>query len=136
MANPVWEWWRLLGSAGEIGWNAPQVIQQRTMRMLDSAAGRRNGRRARAADQREFTRMFSEKLAAGQQAQWAAWDASLRLQQNWLQSWLGLLAAPTTGRLKSAGRRTARDATRVARQALAPVHRRVRSNARRLRKAP
>jgi hypothetical protein len=80
--------------------------------------------------------MFSEKLAAGQQAQWAAWHASLRLQQNWLQSWLGLLAAPTPGRLKSAGRRTASDATRVARQALAPVHRRVRSNARRLRKAP
>lgn len=136
MASPVWEWWQLLRSAGEIGSTAPQVIQRRTTRMLDSAAGRRRGSRARAADQREFTRMLSEKLTAGQQAHRAAWEASLRMQRRWLQSWFGLLAAPTPGRLRAAGERTARDATRVARQALAPVRRRVRSNARRLRKAP
>lgn len=129
MRNPMLEWWKLAMSAGEIAWYTPQVVQQRTARML--AAPTRN----RASDRNEDARMVSEKLHAGQEAQRAFWEQSIAAQQRlWAGLWSAALAGQSPARtMKAAGRRSARDAAFIARHTLAPVRRRVKANAKRLR---
>jgi hypothetical protein len=123
-------WWALARSAGEIAWLAPQVMQQRTARMLQSSG------RPRARDQREAVRMVTEKWEAGAAAQAALWRGALQLQQRLAaELWAGALGLTPR---RAGGQRTARrawtDAAVLARQSLAPVRQRVRGNARRLRR--
>jgi len=129
MGNPMWEWWKLALSAGEIAWYSPQVIQKRTRRLLATPA------RERLTKPDEAVRMITEKLQAGREAQWAVWQQSLAMQQ---RLWADLWGSALTGRspsasLRAAGRRGARDAAVLYQRALAPARRRVKANARRLR---
>jgi hypothetical protein len=109
--------------AAEVAWAAPQVITQRLSRMAVAGA------RPTAADKREMHRMGAEKSAAFFES-WAAMGfEALRWQQKMVMSmmtpaWLGGGRAPNAQRtlLSMMG------------QGLAPVHRRVTANARRLRK--
>ena len=129
MRNPMWEWWKLALSASEIAWYSPQVVQQRTQRLLAAPT------LTRAADRKEATRMVAEKLQAGQEAQWALWQQSLAMQQRlWTDLWSATLAGRSPGAsLRRAGRRSALDSAVLGQQVLAPVRRRVKANARRLR---
>lgn len=111
--------------AAEVAWAAPQVITQRLTRMAVAGA------QPTAADKREMHRMGAEKSAAFFES-WAAMGfEALRWQQKMMMSmmtpaWLGGGRAPNAQRtlLSMMGR------------GLAPVHRRVTSNARRLGKPP
>jgi hypothetical protein len=125
----MWEWWKLALSASEIAWYSPQVVQKRTKRLLAAPT------LMRAADRKEATRMVAEKLQAGQEAQWALWQQSLAMQQRlWTDLWSAALAGRSPqGSLRRAGRRSARDSAQLAQRVLAPVRRRVKANARRLR---
>ena len=129
MSNPMWKWWKLALSANEIAWYSPQVVQKRTQRLLAAPT------LTRAADRKEATRMVAEKLQAGQEAQWAFWQRSLAMQQRmWTDLWSSALAGRSPNvSLRRAGRRGARDAAVLAQHVLAPVRRRVKANARRLR---
>jgi hypothetical protein len=125
----MWEWWKLALSAGEIAWYSPQVVQQRTRRLLAVPPV------GRLADPSEAVRMVTEKLQAGQEAQWAVWHQSLAMQQ---RLWTDMWSAAFTGRSpgaswRAAGRRGARDAAVLTQRALAPMRRQVKANARRLR---
>jgi hypothetical protein len=129
MANPMLEWWKLALSAGEIAWYSPQVVHERTRRLLAPPA------LGPVSDPREIARMITEKLQAGQEAQWAVWQQALAMQQ---RLWADLWSAALTGRSPSAswraaGRRGAGDAAMLYQRALAPARRRVKANARRLR---
>jgi hypothetical protein len=129
MSNPMWEWWKLALSASEIAWYSPQVVQKRTRRLLTAPT------LTRSADRKEATRMVAEKLQAGQEAQLAFWQQTLAMQQRmWTDPWSAALAGRSPrASLRRAGRRGARDAAVLAQQVLAPVRRRVKANARRLR---
>ncbi len=129
MSNAMWEWWKLALSAGEIAWYSPQVMQKRTRRLLAAPT------LTRAADRKEATRMVAEKLQAGQEAQWALWQQSVAMQQRlWTDLWSAALAGRSPqGSLQRVGRRSARDSAVLAQRVLAPVRRRVKANARRLR---
>ena len=129
MSNAMWEWWKLALSAGEIAWYSPQVMQKRTRRLLAAPT------LTRAADRKEATRMVAEKLQAGQEAQWALWQQSVAMQQRlWTDLWSAALAGRSPqGSLRRVGRRSARDSAVLAQRVLAPVRRRVKANARRLR---
>ncbi len=128
MANPMRSWWRLAQTAGEIGWYAPMVVQQRIARMAAAPLS------TRPADRREVNRMVTEKLQAGTEAQWALWVHSLTLPQRaWMEFWSASLAGRhgSTFGAAAAGR-AARDANLLARRVLLPAHRRVKANAKRL----
>ena len=129
MSNPMWKWWKVALSANEIAWYSPQVVQKRTQRLLAAPT------LTRAADRKEATRMVAEKLQAGQEAQWALWQQSLAMQRRmWTDLWSSALAGRSPNvSLRRAGRRGARDAAVLAQYVLAPVRRRVKANARRLR---
>jgi hypothetical protein len=129
MRNPMLEWWKLALSASEIAWYSPQVVHKRTQRLLAAPT------LTRAADRKEATRMVAEKVQAGKEAQWALWQQSLAMQQRmWTDLWSSALTGRSPGTsLRRAGRRGARDAAVLAQQVLAPVRRRVKANARRLR---
>lgn len=120
-------WSKFALHAGEIAWFAPFVIQQRGARMLTQP-------RAQAANQREAMRMIVEKVEAIQEAQWLLWQQAVNAQQQaWLAAWqtgLGLSASAP----RVAMTRAARDAANAARRALQPVRRRVKANARRLKR--
>jgi hypothetical protein len=120
-------WTKLALHAGEIAWFAPFVIQQRGARMLTRP-------HAQAAKQREAMRMIVEKVEAMQEAQWLLWQQAVNAQQQaWLAAWqtgLGLSASAP----RVAMTRAARDAANAARRALQPLRRRVKANARRLKR--
>lgn len=129
MRNPMWEWWKLALSASEIAWYSPRVVHRRTQRLLAAPA------LTRAADRKEATRMVAEKLQAGQEAQWALWQQSFAMQRRlWSDLWSTALAGRSPNApLRRAGQRGARDTAVLAQRVLAPVRRRVKANARRLR---
>ena len=129
MSNPMWEWWKAAISASEIAWYSPQVVQKRTQRLLAAPT------LTRAADRKEATRMVAEKLQAGQEVQWTLWQQSLAMQQRmWTDLWSSALAGRSPNvSLRRTGRRGARDAAVLAQKVLAPVRRRVKANAQRLR---
>ena len=128
--NRLWQnWWKLALSASEIALTAPQVMQQRTNRLL-KAPGLGSTR-----NRREAARMVSEKWDAGVAGQIALWQSGLLLQQQLLNDfWSAALGQRSARRTaKRVGRRSANASLLMAQRSLAPVRRRVRSNARRLR---
>jgi hypothetical protein len=128
--NRLWQnWWKLALSAGEIALTAPQVMQQRANRLL-SAPGLGSAR-----NRREAARMVSEKWDAGVAGQIVLWQSGLLLQQQLLNDfWSAALGQRSVRRTaKRVGRRSANASLLMAQRSLAPVRRRVRSNARRLR---
>ena len=131
MISLMQEWWKLALSASEIALTAPQVVQARTARLtaapgLDSARNRR-----------EAMRMVSEKWDAGLAGQTAMWQAGWRMHQQMVNDFwaLALGRHSPRGAAKRIGRSNALASLAMASRSLAPVRRRVRSNARRLRTA-
>lgn len=120
-------WWKLALQASEVAWTAPFVIQQRYTRLL--VAPRANN----ASNRREAARMVTEKVEALQEAQYAMWQHAMMSQQKaWARLWtVGASPAVTPA---AAAARGLRDSALLARRALQPMHRRVKSNAKRLRK--
>lgn len=131
MISLMQQWWKLALSASEIALSAPQVVQARTAR-LAVAPGL-----ASARNRREAVKMVSEKWDAGLDGQMALWQAGWRLQQQVVNDFWALALGSRTPRrvAKRIGRRNAFASVVAANRALAPVRRRVRSNARRLRAA-
>jgi hypothetical protein len=131
MISLMQQWWKLALSASEIALSAPQVVQARTAR-LTTAPGL-----ASARNRREAVRMVSEKWDAGLAGQAAMWQAGWRMQQQMLNDFwaLALGGRSLRGAAKRIGRRNALASLAMANRSLAPVRRRVRSNARRLRTA-
>jgi hypothetical protein len=127
--NRLWQdWWKLALSASEIALNAPQVVQQRTNRLLKAPG------LASARNRREAVRMVSEKWDAGVAGQMAMWQTGLQLQQALINDfWSAALGRRSARRTaKRAGQRSAQASLLMAQRSLAPVRRRVRSNATRL----
>lgn len=95
---------------------------------------------ARRALAHEMRLMTGEKLAAVAESAWSVWRQLGQWQmQVGLQAWQAAFAAPAAlarGRLPSTARTTSAAAAlnQLTSRALAPVHRRVTANARRLRK--
>ncbi len=120
-------WWKLALQASEVAWTAPFVIQQRCTRLL--VAPHANN----ASNRREAARMVVEKIEALQEAQYAMWQHAVMSQQKaWARLWtVGASPALTPA---AAAARGLRDSAMLARRALQPMHRRVKSNAKRLRK--
>lgn len=129
MVSLMQQWWKLALSASEIALSAPQVVRARTAR-LTTAPGL-----ASARNRREAVRMVSEKWDAGLAGQAALWQAGWQMQQQLLNDfWAAALGQRSPRRAaKRLGRRGAQTALVLAQRSLAPVRRRVRSNARRLR---
>ncbi|XZG69863.1 hypothetical protein ACTSKR_14585 [Chitinibacteraceae bacterium HSL-7] len=100
-------WWQSALKVFEIFWMAPQVISQRVTRMM--VAGLKPG----ARDRKEMTRMVSEKVSAFSLAGW----------QGWVTWWLELMRVPSGRAMRW---------QRVPAAMIAPVHRRVRQNRKRL----
>jgi hypothetical protein len=119
-------WWKLALQASEVAWTAPFVIQQRYTRLL---APRANN----ASNRREAARMVTEKVEALQEAQYAMWQHAMMSQQKaWARLWtVGVGPAVTPA---AAAARGLRDSALLARRALQPMRRRVKANAKRLRK--
>lgn len=114
-------WWTTALQAAQIGWQAPVVIGQRLLRIAGS------GPQPSAADQREWMRMVVEKNEAVFDAATSFWTAVFQGQQ---QAWQRALKA---GRLVTPQDFTLdRSTARRIGRSLAPVTRRVKSNARRL----
>jgi hypothetical protein len=127
--NRLWQdWWKLAMSASEIALRAPQVVRQRTNRLLKAPG------LASARNRREAVRMVSEKWDAGIAGQTAMWQTGLQWQQALINDFwaaaLGQRSAPRTAR--RAGKRNAQTSLLMAQRSLAPVRRRVRANAIRL----
>jgi len=149
-AAPIWmasslKFW-------QIAWAAPQVIAQRTARMI--AAGPAPG----ARDRREFARMGQEKFAAAGESMSAMAGPMLRMNQElaraamrqWWNVWTAAAQSSGTPRKRAAAvqraiaREIAAGATdagvgtalaRVVDRGLQPIERRVSANAKRLRRA-
>ena len=128
MSDPIAAWWKLAQSFGDIAWYAPQVVQRRTTRLLGAPGLKR------ASDRREATRMVAEKFEALFEAQMALWQHAWTLQQRTAQdAWRAMLSGRASGRESGSARRSAYTSLRLARRSLAPMRRRVKANARRLR---
>jgi len=106
----------------ELGMLAPAVAGSRLARMaLEGASPSARGRS-------ELFAMVLEKQVAFAQAWSAVWTEAMRMQMQFGMSWMrSVPTAAQTARIADAGLR------RMTAQALAPVHRRVLANARRLR---
>ena len=107
---------------GEVASAAPLVVAHRLGRMASAGA------RTDPRDRREFAGMVTEKQLAWMQSWFAMSVELLRLQQRW---WLSVwLRGPSGFDVRGAA------ATwRVADRGLAPIHRKVLANAKRLSKA-
>ena len=129
MTSLMQQWWKLALSASEIALAAPQVVQARTAR-LSVPPGL-----ASARNRREAVRMVSEKWDAGLAGQEAIWQAGWQMQQQMVNDFwaVALGRRSPRGAAKRIGRRNALTSLAMANRSLAPVQRRVRSNARRLR---
>lgn len=142
-ADPARVWWDNAVKLWEIGVRAPQVMALRSMQLATS------GPFLDAAARREAWVMGPEKLAAVVEASLAVMHESAHWQQtfaahamsSWLQMWLALPgggagrrnAVRATRRVEARGAvRSAAGAARISAAAIAPFHRRVTSNARRL----
>jgi len=127
--NRLWQdWWKLALSASEIALNAPQVVQQRTNRLLKAPG------LASARNRREAVRMVSEKWDAGVAGQMAVWQTGLQLQQALINDFWSVALGQRSARRTAtrAGQRSAQTSLLTARRSLAPARRRVRANAIRL----
>lgn len=120
----------------ELSLAAPQVVAQRVARMAAAGAGGTLS----ARDRREFSRMGAEKLEAFQES-WMAMGVQLwRTQLTFAQAWtngmarLWLSGAPLGRWPAVVTLPWAQASAQMAGAALAPVHGRAVSNARRLRR--
>ena len=108
---------------------APQVVAHRLHRMAIA------GPTLSARDRKEFTGMVVEKQLAFTQACFAAWQQWVRAQQSFaLAAWRAFFSGSLPG-LLSAGSLASRSlatSASMANAALAPVHRKAVSNAKRL----
>ena len=115
--------------AAELGLAAPLVVAHRLTRM--ALAGRTPGMR----DQREFTLMSTEKIAAFYESWNAMVSQTIRIQQDiaasaWRSLWLYWLSAASRAARPKIDLPHA--ALRVLSSGMAPVHRRAVANAKRL----
>jgi hypothetical protein len=148
-AYPTMVWWQVGMKTWETMLAAPQVVAQRTARMV--AAGPFPG----AADRREFTNMGAEKLIAFSQAWINAAREAVAFQQqigsNASQQWWLLMRAcnplvaarsaravanpaKVVNGMVAAGNRALSTLPRIAHGAVSPVHAKATSNAKRLRR--
>lgn len=106
----------------ELGMLAPAIAGSRLARMaLEGASPSARGRS-------ELFAMVLEKQVAFAQAWSAVWTETARMQMQFGAAWMSSVpTAAQTARIADAGLR------RIAAKALAPVHRKVVANARRLR---
>lgn len=127
----IQDWWKLVRDASEIALSAPWVVQQRSDRWI---AGR--GLHS-AKNRREAQRMVSEKWDAGVEGQAALWQAAWQMQQSMLNDfWAVALGQRSAhGASHRLAKRSAQLTLRGTQRSLAPVRRRVRANAGRLRSA-
>jgi len=118
----------------ELALAAPQVIAQRTARMLAA------GHAPTMADQQEFMRMGTEKIEAlveiwtamAMQTARANQELLASMMRMWSLPWVGLsLSAPLHSR-RAAVRRLERTGLALMASAVAPIHRRAVANAKRL----
>lgn len=152
--EPYMMWSRLAWQAGEMAASSMQVIGQRTGRFLMSGAT------PGAREQREFALMGREKGEAALESVRAMGARALMLNQQFAMLAFKQALSASVALLSIAGSRTAAEsverqvrlardtatgsaaaasklsgtAARIARSALKPVHKRVSSNVRRLRK--
>jgi hypothetical protein len=120
--DPLTLWWQLGLQTCEMLMASGQVIGIRVGRM--AAAGARPS----ARDQKEFTRMVTEKMAAAGQS---AWGMGAQVQTTWLQLWARSWEQWLRGEA-AAGPHWSTHGARIAHAALLPVHRAATANARRL----
>jgi len=126
---------RLAKQSIELALAAPQVIAQRTARMLAA------GHAPTMADQQEFVRMGTEKIEAwveiwtamGMQAARANQELLVSMMRMWSMPWIGLSLSPALSR-RAAMRRLERTGLALMASAVAPMHRRATANAKRLRR--
>jgi hypothetical protein len=146
-------WWKTVLKMWEIGQATPQVIAHRTARM------RAAGLFPNMADRKEFSRMGQEKIEALTES-WSAmamqtYRINMELTsiaaQQWWNAWVTLpqlMAAPSksgfakaqsaltrVGVSPSSSKRLASSFARTVAKGIAPVHKRVTANARRLGRA-
>jgi tellurite resistance-related uncharacterized protein len=149
--TPAGLWWPLGVKSWEIAFSAPQVVAERLTRL--AAAGIHPG----ARDRREFTLMGQEKFEAYAEALNAMavqmmeinQKLALHAMQQWWNAWAMAWLTPggfPMGMAKanaaiarnivsaSQGKRLESSVSQVANKGIAPVHRRVTGNARRLRR--
>jgi hypothetical protein len=120
----------------ELALAAPQVIAQRTARMLAA------GHSPTMADQQEFVRMGAEKIEAwveiwtamGMQVARANQEVLVSMMRMWSMPWSGLsLSTPALSR-RTVVRGLERTGLALLASAVAPMHRRAVANAKRLRR--
>ncbi|TJZ78858.1 polyhydroxyalkanoate granule-associated phasin [Chitiniphilus eburneus] len=123
-SNPFLAFWTNQLTLWEIWWATPQVMTHRLTRMA------RAGHTPSVRDQREFSRMGTEKVDAFSRAGWAMGLELWRAQQQWWLAWLR--AWPLPGGTLTLPRFQPVNYHRVMARGMAPVHRRVTANAKRL----
>ncbi len=129
---------RLQRQAGELALAVPQVVAARLARI--AVAGPMPSPR----DQREFSRMGAEKVAAFQESWVAMFSQVAQIQQQAMMAWWGAALTPwsmswpkATLPLTPMSPATAIGHwARVLNEGMAPVHRRAVANARRLSRNP
>jgi len=107
----------------ELSLAVPQVVGHRLTRIALAGAS------PNARDRKEFTGMVLEKPLAFSQAWGTAWSEGVRMQQQFLLTWLS--GAPPATQLA----RTQASAARLLNKTLAPVHGKAVANAKRLARA-
>lgn len=127
-------WWRNALTMWEISLAAPQVIAHRSGRLAQA------GSSPSARDRKEFTRMGQEKAEAIGESMLAMsvrlWQAQQAMATAWTQQWVEqssrLWALPWQAPQWPSHRQIDRTASSLMRLGMAPVHRRVTANAKRL----
>lgn len=116
--------------SAELAMAIPQVVAHRMMRMALA------GSSPSAGDQREFNTMISEKQAAFSQAWLAMASEAFRANQSIAASVVGsfLFSSSSIKSTASISRKVQGAANSIVSKGLAPIHRTVVANAKRLRK--
>lgn len=110
----------------EIGTAAPMVAAARLSRIASAGAN------PSARDRREFSGMVIEKQTAFAQSWTAMWAEAMTLQAQLAWSWMWL--SPTAAAQARLARTTSAGLDRIVAGGVAPWHRKVVANARRLRR--
>ena len=127
-------WWRHGTKLWEISLATPQVIAHRTSRMMTA------GPMPNERDRREFIRMGQEKveafgeswLAMGLRLWQAQQAAMIDAMQQGMRLWSAPWSAPARAATPAVHHQAARALSNVIGSGMAPVHRRVTANAKRL----
>lgn len=132
---PWQAWLDVAVRSTELWFNSAQVISSRTGWMMTTAP-------STIASHPELTRMWQEKLVAGAQSQWAMFAEMAKIQQQLGWGWLRMASSGPRLALPGAmaheaiagAARLSAAAAGITRKGMAPVHRKARANARRLRR--